>query len=222
MELWLDTIDKAAIIEAKESGLLFGITTNPSIASKADQPLEDLLEELLYLQPGPVAVQVTARNTSEMVEQAKDLYDFSDRLIVKIPVTPEGIKAISNLAHIGIPTMATAIFESLQGFLAAQAGADYAAPYVEHIGDKRLEVLKTFQTLLDTYLLPTKIIAAALVSTDQVVQCLELGVAAITLKESIFYGCYQPPAKTLEYLTKIEGDWQKAPPSQLLPKVSAE
>ena len=85
MQLWLDTIDPETIDEAHNLGLLHGVTTNPSILSQADEPLENILDDLLNRQPGPITVQVTASTTPEMIEQAKDIYDYSQRLIIKIP-----------------------------------------------------------------------------------------------------------------------------------------
>lgn len=217
MEIWLDTTDRSAIEEAQEAGLLFGITTNPSIVSNAGEPLEELLDDLLNRQQGPVAVQVTTHTAGDMIEQAKDLYDFSNRIIVKIPAIPEGLKAIANLSHIGIPTMATAILEPLQGFLAAQAGAAYAAPYFSHMGENRLDILRTLYALLSTYRSQTKLLVAALNSPDQVLACVEIGVPALTLKAQLFLDCCKPPAQTLKHLTKFDTDWLQAPPSKLLP-----
>lgn len=218
MEIWLDTIDRAAIEDARQSGLLHGITTNPSIISHAKEPLEDILEGLLNWQAGPVAVQVTANTHAEMVEQAKDLFDFSPRLFIKVPATPEGLKAIASLTHIGIPTMATAIFEPLQGLLAAKAGSAYAAPYFSHIGENNHAVIQSLHALFRTYQLPCKLLIAALNFPEQVLQCAQLGVSALTLKEALYYACCKPPANTLKFLAKFEEEWQTAPPSALLPK----
>jgi len=117
MELWLDTIDRIAIERAKDLGLLHGVTTNPSLLAAANIPAEEILEDLLNHFSGPIAVQVTFSAASEMIEQGRDLYDFSPRIIVKVPVTEEGIQAISRLNHSEIPTMATAVYTPMQTFL---------------------------------------------------------------------------------------------------------
>lgn len=218
MEIWLDTIDLPAIQAAKECGLLFGITTNPSIVSQSPQPLEDLLLDLLNCQMGPVAVQVTADNPFEMREQAKALFAFSSRLIIKIPATPEGLRAIASLKSQRIPTMATAIFEPLQGLLAAQAGASYLAPYVSHIGENAISTLETLQHLLKTHQLPAKILAAALKTPTQVLDCLRLGIPALTIKETLFHSCLIPPPQTLDFLAKFHTAYLNSPPSTLLPQ----
>jgi len=140
MELWVDGIETAFVEHAKQLGILHGITTNPSILAQTDRPAEMVLQELLDKFPGPIAVQVTATTAADMIEQGKILLDFSPRLIVKIPVTEQGLHAISRLTHHEIPTMATAIFEPTQAFLAAQAGASYLAPYFAHIGENHQTV----------------------------------------------------------------------------------
>jgi transaldolase len=129
MEIWLDTAELDLVQTAKEMGILHGVTTNPSIIAKSKMGMEDLLEKLLQMQPGPVTAQVTAEEAPEMVKQGSSLRQFSNRIIVKVPVTTEGVKAIYGLKLLQIPVMATAVFDSNQVLLAAKAGAAYNAPY---------------------------------------------------------------------------------------------
>lgn len=218
MELWLDTLDSAALERAHKSGLLHGITTNPSILSKTDRPLENILEELLSFQKGPVAVQLTASLASEMIQQAHTLYNFSSRLIIKVPATSEGYQAISTLTAEQIPTMATAIFTTLQGLFAAKAGAHYLAPYVRHIGEACHQVLSTLRSALTYYQLPAKILAAALDSTNDIEFCLRIPVDAVTLKAPLFHTCFQSPEPVIAFLSRFEKEWQSAPSTSLLPR----
>jgi TalC/MipB family fructose-6-phosphate aldolase len=213
MELWLDTLDKATIGHAKDLGLLYGVTTNPALLSESPEPAEEVLEDLLNFFAGPLAVQVTLRTASEMIEQGKDLYDFSSRIVVKIPVTEEGIEAIYRLAHVGIPVMATAIFEPIQALLAINAGAYYLAPYFSHIGESALATCLSIQRMLTH---KTKLLVAALTTRAQIVQCAEAGFAAVTLKSSLFRECLVPPQQTLDHLGRFEAAWSQAPPSKLL------
>lgn len=213
MEIWLDTIDKGAIEKAKECGLLHGITTNPTILSESALPAEECLEDLLTLFSGPIAVQVTLRSVTEMIEQGKDLYDFSSRLLIKIPVTEEGVQAIYHLTQLGIPVMATTIFEPIQALMAIQAGATYLAPYFSHMGEKALSTCLSIQKMLNPR---CKLLVAALNTPEQVAQCAEAGFAAVTLKAALFKQCLTAPSQTLDHLTRFESAWAKAPPSQLL------
>jgi transaldolase len=213
MEIWLDTIEKDVIEKAKELGLLHGVTTNPTILSEVGMPAEECIEHLLTLFSGPLAIQVTLRTASEMVEQGKDLNDFSPRIIVKIPVTEEGVQAIHRLTHLGIPVMATAIFEPIQALLAIKAGARYLAPYFSYLGEKALPICHTIQNMLTSR---SKLLVAALNSPMQVVQCAEACFGAVTMKADLFKECLTPPSQTLDHLARFESAWQKAPPSQLL------
>jgi TalC/MipB family fructose-6-phosphate aldolase len=216
MELWLDGVEREMVERAKDLGILHGVTTNPAILAKTGKRAEDVLEELLNLFSGPVAVQVTVRTSAEMIDQGKDLYDFSSRIIVKVPVTEEGIRAISRLTHNEIPTMGTAVFTPLQAFLAAEAGARYIAPYFSHIGGKAFEVTQAIQDILDIHALQAKLCIAALTTPKEVEECLVRGFRAVTLKPELFQQCLTPPAKVFEHLDRFDSDWSRAAPSDLL------
>ena len=129
MEIWLDTADLKTLEQAKQMGILFGITTNPSIVAKSQWGMEELLEKLLQMQKGPVTAQVTADQAPAMIQQGEALFRFSNRMVIKVPVTAEGLKAIHALTEKKIPVMATAVFDPNQVLLAASAGAQYIAPY---------------------------------------------------------------------------------------------
>lgn len=220
MEIWLDTIDFDCIEKAKQMGILHGITTNPSIASKAKWPLENLLGKLLEAQSGPVTAQVTADRAEAMIRQAKALFSLSKRIIVKIPVTPEGLIAISALSKEGMPVMATAVFDPNQILLAARAGAQYIAPYFSRICESEIggiETVKGMMRLVHHYQFPSKIIAASLHSAEQIKQCLELGTHAVTLNEKVFSLFIEENPFTRQALQRFEKDWEKAPRSLTLP-----
>ncbi|MCC5832524.1 MAG: hypothetical protein JJU12_05725 [Chlamydiales bacterium] len=216
MELWLDGVEREVVEEAKELGILHGVTTNPAILAKTGRRVEDLLEELLNLFSGPIAVQVTLRMAAEMIDQGKDLHDFSSRIIVKVPVTEEGIRAISRLSHNEIPTMGTAIFTPLQAFLAAKAGARYLAPYFSHIGGNALEVTQAMQDILDIHALQAKLCVAALATPKEVEECLVRGFRAVTLKSDLLRQCLAAPAQVFEHLDRFDVEWSRAVPSDLL------
>ncbi len=216
MELWLDGVDFELTAHLKELNLLHGITTNPTLLAKTGRAAEDVLERLFTLFSGPIAVQVTLRKVFEMIDQAKDLHDFSSRIIVKIPVTEEGIEAISRLSHLEIPTMGTAVFTPMQAVLAAKAGARYVAPYFRHIGEKAFDVIQSIQEMFALNGFRTKQVVAALETLEQVEECLARGIGCLTLKPSLFKECLAPPAQTLEHLDRFDADWSEAAPSKLL------
>lgn len=189
MEIWLDTANIQTIQRAIKIGLLSGVTTNPSIIGQANHPLEDILENLLHYQERPVAVQVAEGSVAAMVQQGQTLYSYSTRLIIKVPMTKEGLEAIYLLSRQGIPTMATTIYHPHQALTAALAGADYIAPYlskIEKAGHSAALTLKTIQQILQNYRLKTKVLGASIDSIELIVTCATAGIYGITLKDSVF------------------------------------
>ena len=165
MELWLDTINFDLIKNAAQQVNLAGVTTNPSILSQAQGAPEQTIEHLLSIQPGQVAVQVTAADEKTMLEQARRIYQLSERTIIKVPVNNIGLRVIKQLTADKIPTMATAIYESAQVYRSMLAGAKYAAPYFGKIGEINPQPLAEISTMLDmitTYNSDLKLIAAAI------------------------------------------------------------
>lgn len=189
MEIWLDSSNIRMIQKAVRVGIISGITTNPLIIAQAQRNVEELLKDLMHYQEGPVAVQVTGSETSEMVQQGQNLYAYSNRIIVKVPITKNGLEAIHLLSRQGIPTMATVIFKPHQALMAALAGADYIAPYlnrIEQVGEDPWQLLKTVQQILQNYRLETKILGASINSIEQVEKCASTGIFGITVKDNIF------------------------------------
>lgn len=211
MEIWLDTCDSQTIKAANQFGIVYGITTNPSLLADAQQDPEQVINNLLDLQDGPIAVQVTPSNSEEMIARAKALHAFSDRIIVKVPVTQQGLIAIKALAAEEIPTMATAVFQPTQALLSALAGADYIAPYYGRMFDAGIDAQAALQSMVAIYRqygFKTKILAAAIRTTDQIITCAEIGVAAVTLKSSIFSRLLADDNDTLESLRVFSEDWE--------------
>ncbi|HEV8052150.1 MAG TPA: transaldolase family protein [Parachlamydiaceae bacterium] len=210
MEIWLDTCDSEVISNAHRLGILYGVTTNPSILAKADENHDIVINRILDNQNGSVAVQVTAYNADEMIKQAEALRAFSDRIIVKIPVVQDGLVAIKHLSRKNIPIMATAIFQPHQALLAALAGADYVAPYVGRIFDEGIDAydsLETMQAIYKTYQFKTKILAAALRTPEQIMKCARLGIHAVTLKSTLFSQFSADDESTLNCLSVFAEDW---------------
>lgn len=211
MEIWLDSVEVGLIEKAKQMGILHGVTTNPSIVAKAKQPLNDLLEKILQVQKGPVTVQVTAGDARKMVEQGEALVKFSPRIIVKVPVTGEGFKAIYALSEKKIPTMATAVFEINQVLLAAHAGATYIAPYFSPMCEadrEGPEQLRAMLRMLDRYKFPVKLLGASIKSGEQVRECVEIGVHAVTLNKEAFVSFIQNHPETVKRVNRFAADWK--------------
>ncbi len=220
MEIWLDTADFELIEMAKQMGVLHGITTNPSIAAKSKLNLEALLEKLLQIQNGPITAQVTTDEASKMVQQGEALHKFSNRIIVKVPVTAAGLKAIHALSKMNISTMATAIFDLNQVLLASRAGAQYIAPYFSTIVEADMEGLEQFKAmnrLLERYKLPAKLLAASLKSSEHVRQCVEFGAHAVTLNKEVFLSFIDTNPETVKRIDRFATDWKTAKARNSLP-----
>jgi len=210
MEIWLDTCDIKAIDSASHFGFIYGITTNPTILANAHSNYEHAIGELLEIQDGPIAVQVTAENAEDMIKQALALHTFSDRIIVKIPVIKQGLIAMKSLSDEGVSIMATTIYQPNQALLAALAGADYAAPYVSRMSDAGVDIYPALQMIMSAYKyygFKTKILAASLRTTDQITLCASMGIHAITLKTSLFAEFTADDPITLDCLNGFSEDW---------------
>jgi len=220
MEIWLDTAEFELVQYAKEMGILHGVTTNPSIVAKSKMALEELLIRLLEIQSGPVTAQVTVDAAAKMIEQGEALYHFSDRMVVKIPVTQEGIRAIYCLSLKKIPVMATAVFDANQVLLAARAGATYIAPYFSSMCDLDIsgfEQFKAMLSLVERYKYTSKILGASLKSAEQVKQCAEMGVHAVTLNKEVFLSFIHNHPETMKKIDKFSKDWKTAKERRSLP-----
>lgn len=212
MEIWLDTVNLEMIREANAMGILSGITTNPSIIAKSGKPREEILESLLHVQEGPITAQVTEALSQDMVKEGRDLYSISSRIIVKVPVTKEGLKTMNILSQEEIPVMGTIIFNPLQVLLAVQAGACYVAPYfgrIQEAGKEAGDILRVIMQMLEHYKLSCKLLAASIRSATQVEQCLEIGAHAITLGEKAFLEVVTDDSLTLENLERFSQDAKK-------------
>jgi TalC/MipB family fructose-6-phosphate aldolase len=205
MEIWIDSIDTSLIVKAKAFGLLKGVTTNPSILKSSSSKLQTI-ETLLEIQQGPITLQVQSFNSEEMIQQGLAYREISDRIIVKIPVIQEGLKAISALKEKAVPVMATVIYNARQYFLAAQAGADYAAPYINAIQDTGIEAeieLSKMCKIKSNYGFKTKILAASIATLEQIDFCLNVGIDAMTLKKEIFEQLIENDPHTIQRVEKF-------------------
>lgn len=212
MDIWLDTANIPVVQKAVRFGLLSGITTNPSLIAQTQRDLEAVIKDLLHYQEGPVTVQIGEDTTSEMVQQGQSLYSLSNRLIIKVPMTKNGLEALHLLSRQAIPTMATVIFHPHQALLAALAGANYVAPYlgrVEKAGGNPWEMLSSLVRQFQSYRLKTRILGASLSHVDHVVKCAEAGIYGVTVKEELFEKLIASDPLTAKCVEEFDEDWKK-------------
>ena len=220
MEIWLDSVDLALIEKANQMGILHGVTTNPTIVSQSAHNLEDLLSKILDLQKGPLAVQVTGKESGSMIVQGKALHAYSNRILVKISATGEGIKAIHALTGLKIPTMAADVFDQNQVLLAARAGAEYAAPCYSGICEADMngsEALKAMLRLLHRYNYSSKILASSLKTPEHLKECSEMGTHGAAIDEKVFAELIEDHPMTLKSVNRFVKDWKKAKERKVLP-----
>ncbi len=186
IEMYLDSADLEKIACVSSSLNLKGVTTNPSILAKADQGLNEFLQQasVVLSDDARFHVQVTSITLQDIIDEAVQINALPYDIVIKIPATKTGLAAIKQVSAMGIPVLATAVYSAHQGFVAALNGADYLAPYVNRIamnGVDAIQQVADLQLLLNLHALDCKILAASFKNVHQVVEIMKLGVGAITL-----------------------------------------
>ncbi|MBJ9641673.1 fructose-6-phosphate aldolase [Citrobacter sp. FDAARGOS_156] len=214
MELYLDTSDVAAVKALARVFPLAGVTTNPSIVAAGKQTLDVLLPQLQDAMGGQgrLFAQVMATTAEGMVSDAHKLRAIIADIVVKVPVTAEGLAAIKLLKEEGIPTLGTAVYGAAQGLLAALAGAEYVAPYVNRVdaqGGDGIQTVTDLQALLKMHAPHAKVLAASFKTPRQALDCLLVGCESITLPLDVAQQMISYPAVDAA-VAKFEHDWQSA------------
>ncbi|EJJ3935989.1 fructose-6-phosphate aldolase [Salmonella enterica] len=214
MELYLDTANVAEVERLARIFPIAGVTTNPSIVAASKESVWDVLPRLQNAigEEGTLFAQTMSRDAKGMVEEAKRLNNAIPGIVVKIPVTAEGLAAIKLLKKEGIVTLGTAVYSASQGLLAALAGAKYVAPYVNRVdaqGGDGIRMVQELQTLLERHAPDSMVLAASFKTPRQALDCLLVGCQAITLPLDVAQQMLNTPAveSTIE---KFEQDWKNA------------
>lgn len=214
MELYLDTADISAVKRLARVLPLYGVTTNPSIVAVSRTSLWEVLPALRDALggEGKLFAQVLAATAEQMVEEAVLLSQRVAGLVVKVPVTAEGLAAIKTLRGMGIPTLGTAVYGAAQGLLAALAGTEYVAPYVNRVdaqGGNGIATVQELQQLLALHAPQAKVLAASFKTPRQALECLLVGCKAITLPVDVAEQFISAPAVQAA-VDKFEHDWHGA------------
>ncbi|MGQ0286374.1 fructose-6-phosphate aldolase [Pasteurellaceae bacterium 22721_9_1] len=214
MQIFLDTANINEIERLAKIMPIAGVTTNPSIIAKEKRDIFTALSSIQKIigKDKLLFAQTMGRNADEMVDDALQLSERIDNLIIKIPVTAEGLVAIKALTEKQIPTLGTAVYGAGQGFLAALCGAQYIAPYVNRIdaqGGSGVEVVKDLQHLLSQHHCNSMVCAASFRTARQVLDCMLAGCQSITVSPDILALFIQDPA-VFSAIDKFEQDWHNA------------
>ncbi|WP_040976181.1 fructose-6-phosphate aldolase [Necropsobacter massiliensis] len=214
MEFYLDTANVQAVRKLSRVLPIAGVTTNPSIIAKEKRHAFDILAELQDIigENGRLFAQTLSRDADNMVIEALQLREKFPSIVVKVPATPEGIVAIKILTAQNIPTLGTAVYGAVQGFLAALAGAKYVAPYVNRIdaqGGNGVETVHELQRLLDLHKPDSMVLAASFRTPRQVLDCMLTGSRSITIGTDVAELLLADPA-VFAALDKFDTDWNGA------------
>lgn len=213
MLFFLDTADINEIQTLAETGLVDGITTNPSLVAKGHTSFSDLIKEICAIIPGPVSAEVISTSSKEMVEEGRILAKLASNVVIKVPLTSEGLKACQTLTNEGIRVNVTLCFTPIQALLAAKSGAYFISPFcgrLDDIGHDGMEVLSDIKDIYSHYpQYETKILAASIRNPQHVLQAALLGADAITIPPKIFHSLVKHPL-TEQGLEAFIKDWEKS------------
>ncbi|MYU93868.1 fructose-6-phosphate aldolase [Ligilactobacillus salivarius] len=216
MKFFLDTANTDDIRKYAELGLVDGVTTNPTIVAREGRDFESVIKEITTIVDGPVSAEVTANEADKMIEQARALAKWADNIVVKIPMTETGLKAVSVLSKEGIKTNVTLVFSVAQGLMAAKAGATFISPFVgrlDDIGSDGVKLIKDLRTVLDNYGLKSEIIAASIRGVQHVEAVALAGSDIATIPAGVFGKMFKHPL-TDNGLASFEKDWAEFEASQ--------
>ena len=210
MKFFLDTADVSAIKTINELGIVDGVTTNPTIISREGRDFETVIKEICQLVDGPVSAEVTGVTAEEMIAEARDIAKWADNIVVKIPMTMEGLKAVNVLSQEHIKTNVTLIFTVSQGLMAIKAGATFISPFVgrlEDIGTDAYQLISDLREIIDFYDFDTEIIAASIRNTVHVENVAKRGAHIATIPDAVFDKMTKHPL-TDSGLTQFMQDWK--------------
>lgn len=210
MKLYLDTAAIDEIAEISSWGVLDGVTTNPSLAAREGTEFVPLIKRIAAEVDGDVSAEVVATRTEEILGEARDLAAIADNVVVKVPLIPEGLGAVSQLAREGIRTNVTLCFSTTQAILAARAGATFVSPFLgrlDDIGTEAVDVLREICEVFAVQGYDTQVLAASLRHPRHVVAAARAGADIATMPAAVFRKLVRHP-KTDEGLEAFLADWE--------------
>jgi transaldolase len=213
MKIFLDTANVKEIREASSWGILDGVTTNPSLVAKEGQDFFDTLREICRIVPGPVSAECVTQSAEEMIREGRELSRIAKNIVVKIPMTREGLKAIKALSSEGVKINTTLIFSSPQALLAAKAGASYVSPFIGRLDDIShvgMDIVREIRAIFDNYDFKCEVLAASIRNPLHVVDAATLGADIATMPFAVLESLLKHPLTDIG-LQKFLKDWEKLP-----------
>lgn len=209
MKFFIDTADIKEIRDLAAGGLVDGVTTNPSLIAKAGRTMREVIAEICGLVEGPVSAEVAATEVEGMLAEGRALADIAPNVVVKLPLTKDGLIATRVLAEEGVQTNVTLCFSANQALLAAKAGAAYVSPFVGRLddaGEDGMQLVHDIRAIYDNYAFDTEILAASMRTPDHVQAAAIAGADCATLPPAVFEALFKHPL-TEQGLELFKADW---------------
>ena len=213
MKFFIDTADINEIKAALEIGIIDGVTTNPSLIAKTGKDFKTVVDEICAVVDGPISVEAVSMDAEGLIKEARELSKVNKNIVVKIPMTEEGLKAVKKVNQEGIHTNVTLVFSPTQAILAAKAGATYISPFVgrlddiSHIG---MDIVGQIVTIYDNYDFSTEVIVASIRNPLHVVEAALLGADISTIPFNVIKQLVKHPLTDIG-IEKFLSDWKKVP-----------
>jgi transaldolase len=211
MKFFVDTADVQAIAELNDLGMVDGVTTNPSLILKSGRDIVEVTREICALVSGPVSAEVVALKADEMIAEGRKLAGIAPNIVVKVPVTWDGLKTCKVLSGDGLKVNVTLCFSANQALIAAKAGATYISPFIGRLDDINmdgLELISDIRIIYDNYDYRTEILAASIRTANHVSQCALIGADVVTAPPSVIKALARHPL-TDKGLEQFMADWAK-------------
>ena len=212
MRFFLDTANVDHIREANEMGVICGVTTNPSLVAKEGRDFNEVIKEITSIVDGPISGEVVAEDAAGMIKEGREIAAIHKNMIVKIPMTAEGLKATKVLSSEGIKTNVTLIFSATQALLAANAGATYVSPFLGRVDDISMigmDLVRDIAEIFAVHGIETEIIAASVRNPIHVIEAAKAGADISTVPYSLVLQMVKHPL-TDQGLEKFKADWAAA------------
>jgi len=213
MKFFLDTANLDEISNATDMGLIDGVTTNPTLVAREGEQFLPLVTEICRLVKGPVSLETVSSDAEGMVREARELSSIADNVVVKIPMTPEGLKAVRVCTGERIRTNVTLVFSPVQALLAAKAGASYISPFVgriDDVGNVGMDVIADIMEIKENYGFESEIIVASVRHPGHVLESALLGADIATVPFNVIMQLFSHPLTDIG-IEKFLADWEKVP-----------
>ncbi len=213
MKFFLDTADIEQIRTANSWGILDGVTTNPTLISKTGRPFNEVVKEILEEVDGPVSLETVSLDAEGMIKEGRQLAELGENVVVKIPMTPEGMKAVQVLESEGIPTNVTLVFSPMQALIAAKAGASFVSPFVGRIDDisgEGMKLIREIKEIFYNYEMDTEILVASVRHPMHVLESALIGADICTMPFAVMEKLFKHPL-TDRGIEQFLKDWEKVP-----------